>query len=193
MNAVVLNRVLMAAIMILIIATGVGFYFATQVLSNAALATNHKKSDAKMSEDNLLQLKRIETQLLAKKESATKARQLVASLEDFSYQDRIIVDLSTYAARAGDDVRVTNFNFTDPTKPAIGPKNPSAIKGVRTLDATVTLNSPIRYTSFLKFLRAIEQNLTKMQVTGVNITPDSKDPNFITGPSVNLLVYVREK
>lgn len=196
MTAITLNRILIGVIAFMIAATIAGFYFATQFLAATALQTDHLRTDNAMSEENRLRLQQLRNELNKKSTSVERARLLVGSLEGYDYQNRVVEDLTTYAKLAGSDVRVTNFTFTDPAKKvqsAAQKKQAVTIPGVTVLDATVTLNSPVSYRNFMRFLAAIEQNLTKMQVTGINITPDNGDPALISGPTVNLQIYVREK
>lgn len=196
MNAVVLNRTLIGLIALMVGGTIAGFYFASQLLSAKALETDHIRTDASMSEDNLRKLQQLESLLATRKSSVDRTRAFVGSMQDYSYQDKVVEDLVAYAALAGPDLKVTNLTFADPTKAPQGPapkKKPVSIPGVKVLQATATLNTPVSYTSFTRFLRAIEQNLTKMQVTGVNITPDDDNPRLISGPTIELQVYVREK
>ena len=196
MTAVTLNRVLGGVIAFILVATIAGFYFAAQFLQATALETDHMRTDVSLEQENMVKLQQLETILATKKDSLDRARILVGSLQDFNYQNRVVEDLTAYAALAGRDVKVVNFTFTDPNKKVTGPKPkkaPVKIAGVRVLDATATLNSPVSYTNFMRFLKAIEQNLTKIQVTGVNISPDADDPHLINGPTINLQVYVREQ
>lgn len=196
MSAVTLNRILAGLIVIMTAGLLAGFYFASQFLAATALETDYIRTDVAMSQDNVRKLQQLETQLALKRDSVSRARNLVGSMEGFDYQNRVVEDLTRYASLAGDNVKITNFTFTDPTKKAAAAatKKPIVtIPGVRVLDATVTLNSPVDYLSFMRFLRAIEQNLTKMQVTGVDISPDSDDPRQISGPAINLQIYVREQ
>lgn len=196
MTAVTLNRMLIGLLVFIIAGTIIGFYFAAQSLAATALGTDHIRTDVAMSQDNMSKLRQLENLLATRKDSVDKARAFVGSMQDFNYQNRVVEDLAAYAALAGPDVKVTNLTFTDPTKkPVVTPskKPPVVIPGVRVLDATATLNSPLSYTSFMRFLQAIEQNLTKIQVTGVKITPDSDNPRLISGPTITLQVYVREK
>lgn len=198
MNAVTLNRVLGGVIAFLLIGTIAGFYFASRFLEDTALQTDHMRTDISLTQENVVKLQQLQTILANNKDSVDRARNFVSTLQDFSYQDRVVEDLSAYAALAGPDVKITNFTFTDPNKKpttssSTKKKKPVTIPGVRVLDATATLNSPVSYNNFMRFLRAIEQNLTKIQVTGITIAPDVDDPNLITGTTINLQVYVRDK
>lgn len=196
MTAVVLNKILIGTIAAMLIALVAGFYFATGFLQAAALQTDHLRTDASLTQENIVKLQQLQTVLSNDKNAVDRARLFVGSMQDFSYQNRVVEDLTAYASLAGPDVKVTNFTFTDPAKKPTGPasKKPTvAIPGIKVLEATATLNSPVSYGNFMRFLQAIENNLTRIQVTGVNLAPDVDNPNSISGPTINLEVYVRDK
>ena len=92
--------------------------------------------------------------------------------------------MNRYAQLAG----VTILGFEFPIIPTTAQK---ATTGPKSIAATVTLQNPVEYTNYLKFLRLIEQNLTKMQITDITVAPDTKVPGQINNPVIGLQVYVR--
>lgn len=58
----------------------------------------------------------------------------------------------------------------------------SGIPGVYILPITITLDASnaVRYSQFIAFLEKLENNRRTAQVSAVNITPDSKNPNAIS-------------
>lgn len=192
MTAVLLNKLFIAALLGVIVATCVSFYFAAQFLRETALQTARVKADIAVMSDDMGKLKRLETEMEEKSEIVSRAHQIVSESSTFQHQNQIVQDITAYAAIAG--VEVAGFSFAqEPTSttPQTTGSTP-AVSGVKTLDATVTLKTPIQYDSYLRFLKAIEKNLTKMQVTGVNMTPASDNPNLINSPTVGLQIYVKE-
>lgn len=194
LNAVLLSRLLMGLIALLVVLAGVGYYYGSEFLRQTVIQTSHIKTDASLSESNIAKLKKLETELEDKKEVVARTTQIISESSEYQYQDQIVRDINAYASRAG--VKVIGYDFGDGGKkiqrPTANKKQPIVIKGVTTLNATLTLATPIKYDNFLKFLKAIEQNLTKMQVTGVNMSPDTQDSNSISNPSVGLQIYVKD-
>lgn len=189
MTASKLTKIFLALIASIIMVSGAGLYFGSEILRQKALETDRKKTDAQILTDNIAKLKRLQTELNDKAEIVERANQIVSESRQYQYQDQVVRDVTAYASRAG--VSISGFNFTESATSIPQPGDP-VIAGVKKLEATVTLRTPIKYDNFLTFLKAIEQNLTKMQVTGVNMSPDTKDSEAINNPSIGLQVYVRE-
>ena len=191
MNATKLRNILLATISIVIILMGVTIYYAYTFLQAEAVKSVHAKIDAELGGRDLERLKNIQKVLGDNKESVQKAAQIVAETKQYQYQDQIINDINSYAAKTG--IRVTSFDFGTETAPAAtggATKSPSA-KGVKSIPVTLTLQSPILFDDYLSFIKAIEQNLTKMQISGVNLSPDTREINKVINPSIGLTVYVQ--
>lgn len=187
MDAVKLRNLLLAGIGLVIILTGVTVYYASTFLHDETVKSIHAQIDADVSGQDLDRLKSLEKTLDDNQDSVRKAEQIVAATKQYQYQDQIINDINRYAQQTG--VEVTAYNFT----PAATGKATTAptVAGVKTISVALTLKSPLPFDNYLRFVKAIEQNLTKMQISGVNITPDPTDVNGVVNPSIGLVVYVR--
>lgn len=191
MKATTLRNILIVCVVLALAGIGVFMYYAGSYLRTEAAKTSRTKIDIEMIDQNVEQLKLIKQSLDANRASIDKARQIVSDSKQYQYQDQIINDINTYAAASG--VQVVGYDFgstttpTDPTKLLNAPQ----INGVKALTATLSLGSPMEFDSYLRFVRAIEQNLTKMQVSGINISPDPKNSSQIINPSVVIIIYVR--
>ncbi len=193
MNAVKLSRLLMVAIAVMIGAAGASYYFSSKLLRQNVSQTNSIKAQAAVASDNISRLKLLASELSAKRDAAARASQIVSETKLYQYQDQIVKDINAFAAAAG--VRVLGYDFSNPQNkaaPGAQPQSAVVIKGVKTINAVITLDKPVQFDSFLKFLKAIENNLTKMQITGVNMIPDPNNPSEINNPTVGLQIYVRE-
>lgn len=189
MNAKMLNQILAGLIVLLIGAAGASFYFGSQALQATVLETAHAQTDYEIQEQNIAQLARLESQMKDKEAIAKRAQQIAAEGTQYQYQDQIVQDVNTFAARAG--VQVLGYSFSSDS-PAVAPDTATpAISGIKTINASINLAAPVSYDNFIKFLMAIEQNLTKIQVTGIDMTPDNKDINAISNPTVTIQVYVK--
>jgi hypothetical protein len=189
MNAVLFNRLLIVGLLVMVALVGFGFYWGAQFLSDQAQKADHAKIDASLKNEDLAQLKRLEFELESKKDIVTRAEQIVAESKEYQYQDQIVRDINSFANAAG--VQVLGYNFGAPAQNKKSSKPAGPVSGVNAITANITLKSPLPYSNFMRFLKAIEQNLTKMQVTGINMTPDQEDSNLISNPAVGLIIYVR--
>jgi hypothetical protein len=205
MNAVTFNRVLIGAIIFLILGSIASYYFLSQALSATDRATDQAAIDADLSKSNVERLKKLEGDLKNMEDTVKRAESIVAQSTAYQYQDQIVNDLNVYAKRAG--VKILGFDFSSKSntttstsgtsgsggaaaaaKPAA---NAPKLTGAKTLSASVTLEGPMDFERLLKFLKAIEQNLTKMQVTSINITRDDKLDHLVNNPAIGLEIYVK--
>ena len=192
MSAVTFRRLLIGALVLLIVLSSFGFYLLGGLLKDVATESNHKKIDATAGRNDVEQLQRLETYLNDNKDSVTRASEIVADTKEYRYQNQIVSDINTYASRAG--VTILGFSFSGQAAPNTDPKQPlaaSGTSGVKSIPVTLTLKTPVSYTSFLRLLKSIEQNLTKMQVNGITISPDPTSSSRVSNPTIGLEVYVR--
>jgi hypothetical protein len=183
MSAVIFKRVLVGAIVLLVCGLIGGGYWMSELLTASASEADHLKIDADVSALEVQQLKQLKTQLLVQNDIVERAHQIGASISQYKYQDQVIEDVNSYAARYG--IQVSNFDFTAPAA-GLGAK----ASGSKT-PFKVSLQGPIAYESFLRFLHDIETNLTRIQVTSLSLAPD-KDPSLIANPTLSLEVYLKK-
>lgn len=181
-DAVFLSRLFIALIALTLIGAGLGCWQLQKILTAERLAADHAKIDATISTAELQKAHNLQVYLSNHKEDVEKAAAVVADTKTYQYQNQIVEDVNRFASIAG--VTVLGFDF--PVQKTI----PSAA-GAKTIQATVTLQNPVPYVNYLRFLKLIEQNLTKMQITEISITPDDKVIGRINNPTVGLQVYVR--
>ncbi|MBC7746518.1 hypothetical protein H7Y40_00885 [Pedobacter sp.] len=193
MSALQLRNILLTCVILLLGGIGTLIYFASGFLHEETVTTTHARIDAELGEQDIDKLKNLEKVLATNTASIQKADQIVSESKQYEYQDQIVNDINAYAARTG--VKIIGYDFSTAattTTPAVAttPTTPQ-VSGVKTLNVTLSLQSPMPFDNYLRFVKAIEKNLTKMQVSGINISPDDKISSSITNPSVILIVYVR--
>ncbi len=182
MNAAKLKYVLIGCIVLMVVALLAGTIFLQRFLNEQVMTTDHAKIDAEASQQEIAKLQRLENELADKKDLLARAKQIAAASEQYRYQDQVINDLNVYASR--NTIGIASFDFK---QPAIG----AAAQGNKTA-FIVNLNSPIKYENLLAFLRDVEQNLTKIKVTSVNLSPNPKSPVEIQNPTINLEVFLKK-
>lgn len=162
------------------------------VLKPYATTVSHASADAQASQDNLQTLQRIEKELNTYASTMDKAKSIVADSQSYQYQDQIIKDLTDYATRAG--ISVTNMDFTSGTSATTTPNataqpNTAAPAGVKSTSVSVTVSNPVAYDKLLRFIKSVEQNLTKMQISRVGL---AKGTNKDISSEVFVIeVYIR--
>ncbi len=213
LNAVILERLLIIGIIPLIGVSIFVIHSLFGVLEQKSKEASHANIDSEVGAENINDLKKLEEKLAQNQDVARRAAAIVADSKQYRYQDQIVNDINTYAAAAG--VTILGFDFNENSEGTntegnatstegtsstgnstatqqAPPSNTSATAapGLKTVNASIQLDSPIPLTDFLIFLKYIEQNVTKMQITGVTLTP-AEDPNLISNPTINITVYTR--
>lgn len=194
---------------VLIIIVGVAlFQVGQKQLSNVARTVAEAGAAADASQNDLQRLQDTQTQLKQDADVVKSVSDIVAESKNHLYQNQVINDLTKFAASSG--VTITNIAFasttsgskaatTTPTAPAVSPTLgvgsglPGAVPsgglaGVKPVSETITLKSPINYSSFLQFLHDIEQNLTNMQLQSISL---SSDASGLTSNDLTIQVYIR--
>ncbi len=187
----IVNWVLYTAIILLIGGIGFGVYMTHQRLTSYVTEVDHLKIDSELNQQSIENAKRLRNVIDQNKDSVARAATIVADTKSYQYQDQIVQDIGSYASASG--LTVLGYDFISPAAAQATGKTaaPPAAGGVKTVVATVSLKSPVPYDRYLKFLRLIERNLTKMQVTQLDISNDLKTPGSISSPIVTVEVFVR--
>lgn len=189
-NAIMLQYGFMALIVVMIAAIVGIFILAQQLMSQQALSTDHYRTDAELAQEEIVRLQQLKTTLAQDKETIEKTAKIVSASQEYEFQDQVVRDLTTYATKY--NVDIISFDFG--TKPGSAPQGSAAATGSSSQTKTIVsvqLGNNIPYTSFLQFLKAIENNISKMQLTGIMLQPNVTNPNQILGPTIEMEVFLR--
>lgn len=198
MNAIVLKRALIVILVALAIGCVGSHVILLQKLRNTVVDTDHAKIDAEISSGDIDHLKILQEQLKKLQDVVARTKDIVATSADYKYQDQIITDINHLAAASG--VTVTGFNFptsttTTGTTGTVSSGSTAApqvnVSGAKLVTITISMRSPMPYDNYLKFLRSLELNLTRLQVTGIDLSPDPNNSTLITNPSIGIQIYVK--
>ena len=186
MNATRLRIVLIISFVVLLAAFGVSAWWAQGLLASKVKETDHARIDAQISQQQVDELKKLQGELEKQKDVVTRAGQIAATAQQYQYQDQVIKDVQIYAGRHG--LAVSAYDFSASTS-AAGSKAPA---GTALTPFSVTLKGPIPYDTFMSFLRDVENNLTKIQVTSLTLTPNAKNAQLIDNPTISAAVYLKK-
>ena len=165
--------------------------FAYASLKDVAVQVSHTAADANASQNNIQTLQQIQQKLANDKEIVERANSIVADSQSYQYQDQILADLKDYAGKAGVTITDIDFSTTATTQtPATGTPQPAAPTGVKSTSVSVTLKNPIDYNSLLRFIKSIEQNLTKMQISKISLSKGTTG-NDVSSEALMIEVYIR--
>lgn len=205
LTAPYLRMILFALIALVLIGTIAGFYFIQGRMREYADSISVLNADVEAGAQNIQTLKALQKRLKDEAAIAEKARAIVAESQEYVYQDSIVTDINKIARSS--NVTVKNFTFSDAaattTAPAAGttttppvtptaPTTPGAAAGtVNTRMVSVEIVSPVSYTSVMDFIRQIEKNPLKMQISSVSLQKDQENPTRVVPQSFTIKVYVR--
>ncbi len=187
LTAITLQYIMIGIILLALAGIGFVFVAANNILLAKATETDHSRIDAEIAQEDLSRLKQLKSILENDKATIAKTAQIVADSQSYKYQDQVINDLTEYARQA--DISILGFDFG--AKPGDAPTAKGSGTSQRRTIVIVQLAGNIPYASILRLLKSIEQNVTKMQLTGINFQPLQTDPNIILGSSLEIEVYLR--
>ncbi|MEO7904391.1 MAG: hypothetical protein ABIR91_01205 [Candidatus Saccharimonadales bacterium] len=187
-------RVLLIISLIVIVALCITvMVFATAKLQTVATDVSHAVADAKASTTNLEKLKIIKDELAKQADTIARTNKIVADSQSYQYQNQIIDDLNNYAKASGVLIKDINFgteaNGSTAAKGSTSSSKP-APNGVKITSLSVALDNPVEYNKVMTFIRLIEQNLTKMQVSSVGLSVDAASKK-ITSDTLTIEVYIK--
>ncbi|OGL32527.1 hypothetical protein A3E76_00555 [Candidatus Saccharibacteria bacterium RIFCSPHIGHO2_12_FULL_44_22] len=199
-----LRLLLIASIVAVVAITSVGFYFVRIQLMDYAESVHISTLTAQTSDKNVANLEILKTKLAQDTDTVERTGRVVADSKSYAYQDQIIKDLNQYASKAG--ITISGYTFgaatTGATTPAPAPATnesgepttPSVTTPVtaapKSITASVNVKSPTSYAKLMNFVHLVEQNLTKMQLSGISMTKEETAGN-VTVSALNIEVYVR--
>lgn len=187
--------ILIFSILFLITLCIAAFLFFQIQLKNIALDVKKANQEATMSRGDLSHIKEISDYLKKETESIERAKNIVVDSQSSQYEDRILNDISTYAQKSGVFLKGVDFQSTNPSPGGQGPATPQsapvAVGGLKFSTATINIRSPVEYKNLMQFLYYIENNITKIQITGITITKASGSSQEVSINPLTIRVYVK--
>lgn len=200
-------RVILSVILCLIlIMMAVGFYLAHSALQNVAQEVSEVQTRANESDERLQQLGALRDKLDKHKTTIDKASRIVAESTKYRYQDQIIDDLSHYAHVSGVGIQSFSFSASDVAAPSASGDAPASDSnsspqenteesteatpatpvetGPKSTSVSIQLSDSVKYENLLRFIKLIENNITRMQIANLQISKD-------TGEDKTGLVFVQ--
>lgn len=202
MSASLLEKLLIFIIILIIAATFGIYYFLSNFAKTQSDKANQSQAKADSSQKDIDNITASYKWLNQNPEVVSKTNKIVAEATYYQYQDQVIGDLESYANQAG--VRIQSYNFSDTaatpgattgaaapssgtaaaSKPAAGATTPqtgssSSTSNLKTATVQISFGKSVSPDKFIIFLKKIEQNVTRMQVTDLNLTPNTQTPGTI--------------
>lgn len=175
-----IRTILIVVIVLIVGGTIALFFLGLKEVRQLADETSLLARKAKASEDNVTRMEQLKERYAEVSYIEPTIEKMVASQAQHRYQDNTINILNDYASKAG--VKIAQISFTA-AKDVV-----STSKAKSTL-ITITLENPIDYNSFIRFMRLVEGGLSQMQILRVDVRKE-KDNNITVG-AMTIAIYVK--
>lgn len=184
-----MNTLLKAALVVLLVVTIAGLYFANQRLVAIANKTSRLRAEIELSQKQLdaYSLTKVKVDTLGyANELATKV------LPDSTEQSAVVAEVSQFALRARLGVSQISFADKDVAAPVTNGKKVTPPKDVTIIPISVQFKEGSKYENILEFLRYVENNQRRMQVVNINLKPSDKDRTQLSTVTVLMNLYVKK-
>lgn len=186
-----INLALKISLSMLILLSVAGLYFANQKLTSIATETSQLKADVIVGQKQLAVYEKTKVQV----ESLSYVNELANKvLPTDTNQSAIVAEISEFALRS--TLTLNQITFADTSQNVIAPKSTKSTllvpKGVVVIPVTIQIKAGAKYTNLLSFLKIIEDNQRKSQVTNISLTPDSKDRSKLSSVTIQLNMYAQQ-
>jgi len=184
MKATALRSMLIFILVVMFALIGGGYYFGRQWLNSYATTVGTTVAQSQNSNNDVAEGQRLQAEIANQQQTITKVNQLFS--DPSTYQTQVVNDVTNYTTALG--LKTPDFSFGTAGTTTTGSATPAATAGSSNT-VTVTLDTPIDYTTFLKLVRDIEQNLPKMQISGLNLTRN--DNQTIGSDALTIEVFTK--
>lgn len=181
MKATSLRTTMVTIIIVTMILTGVGFYYAQGYLDSFATSIAPTISKSTAGNDNPQVTEKIQKEIAEIQTTVDKSNSITSTLAD--YQNRVVKDLNIYASN--NSITISDYKFATPAKVS------GLANNIQSNTITITISNPIAFTNLMKFFKSIETNLPKMQITGVNLKRDSSQKDMVTVDPLIIETYIK--
>ncbi len=173
MTPVKLRLLLISTLCLTIVASGGLFWlFRENVIIVKAQDVQKVSTDAKSRDNEAGRLESVQKILERDKDIVSKAQKIAADTKFYQYQDQILKDLSSFAKTSGVIIQRFDFNDTATTPGAAKPVSGGVADpaGLKSVSVSITVANPVPFDKLMRFIHAIEANVTKMQLDGISIS-----------------------
>lgn len=179
-----LRMLLLFSVAIMIAVIVGGFTHACIWLSDSASSTktkNYANISGNLNNDQMINL---QEDVNNNKANSVKATALIVPKK--SFENIVNQDINKYATDIG--IPVSGFGISQ--KPSFMTTD-SPISGVEPQYVSISISSPVQFKKLLEFIQAIESNIPKMKITGINISSVSGQNGMVSVKPIIIEVYTQ--
>lgn len=186
-----MNKVLKVFIGLTIALIVLVLFVGNKKLTGVAIETTRLKAEAEATKRQVATYE--ETK--AKVESLDYVDELAAKvLPADKEQSAILAEVSEFALRSGLTISQVAFSDTSGSQQTKTPSTKAATpNSVQVIPVTIQFTEGSQYNAVLDFLKTVEGNQRKMQVTDISITPDADNRQIFSEVSVSMNLYAKQQ
>jgi Tfp pilus assembly protein PilO len=188
LNAKLLFWVLIAVNVLLIGATLVVFTQARSAGQKKSEKISEFKAEGQANDQLISYYKALQSTLNTNQDLANIVDKILPADKD---QSAALIDLDKFAK--SNSVTMQQISFSPGTNKGTGKTltSPSGVKGVSVITVAVSCTTT-PYENFINFLKTIETTQRRMQVTSLNITPNSTNPGLLDRVDMTVDIYLKD-
>lgn len=182
-KATTLRMILLTATLIISVVSVGGFYVTQGLLKK--LAEQHNKSfDTTSSAKSNIPIGKLQSDIANNQEIIDRIDNVYMSKHD--YQSKTIDDLKKYAS-------VSNVSISDYSFEKASSKDSKTEQSSESIEnkLTITITNPIKFSNLIKFIKGIETNSPKMQLTGIDISQVVGQKEMVNVKPLTIKVYTK--
>ena len=179
LKATSLRSFMIIIIILVISASAAGFYFAQNWLKKAAIEYNQAIAASIVANNNKTPINKLQADIAQYQPVVDKANNIFTPSQD--YQSKTISDLKKYASIS--NINISDYSFEKSNSNSGSSSKESAI--------TITISNPVKLSDLAKFIKGIETNSPKMQLTGINISRSTNAKGLISVKPLTIKVYTK--
>ncbi len=184
-NPITTRKILIGLIVFIALLTSGGYFLGYNQLTKEVKQIQDLKLEIESSEYDKNQIESLQRQMSELEDVSKAAKQMLAPISSYKYQEKTLQTIDDYAEKAGIVVNQINFNTNERKKKSQAATNK--------IPASVAIANPVDYYKLLKFIKLIENGLTQIQITQLSIQKISTEPNEISVSNFTITVYLEGK
>jgi hypothetical protein len=178
-------RIFLLVSVILMVAVLVGgFIYASIWLADSASKIKAKNYSNVSGSIDGKQMTDLQQDVNSNKSNSIKATSLIVPSK--TYENIIHQDLSKYANEIG--IPIGDYSLSQ--KPSFMTTD-APITGVQPQFVSVSISGPVQFNKLLEFIQAIESNVPKMKISGINISSVSGQNSMVSVKPIIIEVYTQ--
>lgn len=218
MSASLVEKILILVVVVIFCATVAVYHFLSSFAKSQAVAANHSMITAQSSQKDIESLQKSYEWIQKNPDVVKKTGQVVADASEYKYQNQVIKDIESFAKQV--DLNITKYTFSESStsetatgsgaSSAPAPSGSSDSGGVAATTAPpagaaasgppaglvettidIGFDEEVPYTKALQFIKKIEQNVTRMQITSLSLAPVDDDPDKVT-LSMTISIFINK-